>query len=157
MKIWNKIVAALILVIQLILYPIHFLLRILARSLLLICTVAPVLIPLYLVTEGWTHAWHWVENKVPGYPQAIIGLIFLLSSLGLLANFLKQQWTTMIKALWEIVYKIWSAIADDEWMPGLDIKESLEDTWSENFSRLWPNFRDMFVTSWRLVTAAFLF
>ena len=157
MGIWNKVGAWLIFVLKLLLYPIHFLLRLLARILLIVFTVAPVLIPLYAVTEIWTYAWHWVESEVPRHSQAIIGLIFLLSSLGLLANFLKQQWTTMIKALWAIVYKIWSAIADDEWMPGLDIKESLEDTWSENFSRLWSNFRDMVVASWRLVTAASLF
>lgn len=157
MKIWNKVVAALIFVIQLLLYPVHFLLRILARSLLIVFTAAPVLIPLYAATEIWTYAWHWVENEVPRHSQAIIGLIALLSSLGLLANVLKQQWKTMIKALWEIVYEIWSAIADNEWVPGLDIKESLEGTWSENFSHLWSNFRDMFVASWRLMIAASLF
>lgn len=157
MEIWHKIVAWLIFVIQLLLYPIHFLLRVLARSLLIVFTVAPVLIPLYAATEIWTYAWHWVENEVPGYSQAIIGLIFLLSSLGLLANFLKRQWKTMIEALWEIVYEIWSAIADDEWMPGLGIKKSLEDTWGENFSCLWSNFRDMVVASRRLVIAASLF
>ena len=157
MEILNKVVAALIFVIQLLLYPIHFLLRVLARSLLIVFTVAPVLIPLYAATEGWTYAWHWVENEVPRHSQAIIGLIALLSSLGLLANVLKQQWTTMVKALWEIVYEIWFAIVDNEWMPGLDVKESLEDTWDENLSHLWSNFRDVFVASWRLMIAASLF
>lgn len=153
---WNEFVAYLILVTLIFLYPFHWALRTAARLLLLICTVGPLLIPLYLAIVGWTRAWSWMEDA-EGPSLAGVGLLALLSTLGLLANFLKRQWTTICKSLWEILRKTLSIIDDGGWMPGLNVKKSLRDTWGENLSFLWRNLRDSSVASWRFVIAASLF
>lgn len=155
---WNEFVADLILLALIFLYPLHGALRTAARLLLLICTVGPLLVPLCLAIVGWTSAWSLLENQDDGTSShALIGLLALLSSLGLLANFLKRQWTTICESLWQILSRTLSIIVDGEWMPGLDIKKSLRDTWGENLSFLWRNLRDMSVASWRFVIAASLF
>lgn len=160
MEFWNKVGAWLIFVLKLLLYPIHFLLRILARSLLIVLTTGFVPFLLSLVVYIWVGAWKWLQTgdwrDVSGIAETI-SLITLLSGMGLLANFLKQKWETIKKSLWNIFGIARSVIVDGEWIPGLDIGESLTRTRDENLSLIRPSVKEMSVASWQFLKASSLF
>ena len=160
MEFWNKVGAWLIFVLKLLLYPIHFLLRILARSLLIVLTTGFVPFLLSLVVYIWVGAWKWLQTgdwrDVSGIAETI-SLITLLSGMGFLANFLKQKWETIKKSLWNIFGIARSVIVDGEWIPGLDIGESLTRTRDENLSLIRPSVKEMSVASWQFLKASSLF
>ncbi len=159
MGIWNKVGARLIFVLKLLLYPIHFLLRVLARSLLIVLTTGFVPLLLFVVAYIWVCAWKWLQSgdweTVVGVAETI-SLITLLSGMGLLANFLKQKWETIKKSLRDIFGIARSVIVDGEWIPGLDVGESLTRTRDENLSLIRPSVKDMSVASWQFLKASSL-
>lgn len=160
MGIWNKVVAWLIFVIQLLLYPIHFLFRVLARSLLIVLTTGFVPLLLFAVALIWAVAWKWLQTgtlKELGGIAETIGLITLLSGMGLLANFLKQKGETIKESLWDIFGIAKSVVVNGAWIPGLDVEESLTRTRDENFSLIRPSVKEMSVASWQFFKASFLF
>lgn len=160
MGIWNKVGARLIFVLKLLLYPIHFLLRVLARSLLIVLTTGFVPLLLFVVAYIWVCAWKWLQSgdweTVVGVAETI-SLITLLSGMGLLANFLKQKWETIKKSLRDIFGIARSVIVDGEWIPGLNVGESLTRTRDENLSLIRPSVKDMSVASWQFLKASSLF
>lgn len=160
MEIWYKVVAWLIFVIQLILYPIHFLLRILARSLLIVLTTGFVPFLLFAVAYIWAVAWNWLQTgdwkELYGIAETI-SLITLLSGMGFLANFLKQKWETIKKSLWNIFGIARSVVVNGAWIPGLDVEESLTRTRDENLSPIRSSVKEMSVASWQFVKASSLF
>ena len=160
MRIWNKIVAWLIFVIQLLLYPIHFLLRVLARSLLIVLTTGFVPLLLFVVAYIWVCAWKWLQSgdweTVVGVAETI-SLIALLSGMGLLANFLKQKGETIKKSLRDIFGIARSVVVNGAWIPGLDVEESLTRTRDENLSPIRPSVKEMSVASWQFLKASSLF
>lgn len=162
MKIWNKIVAALILVIQLILYPIHFLFRVLARSFLIILT-AGFFVPLslLLVVGLGIGLWEWLETE--GWKEdgkdfsGPIALIAFLSVLGAVANFLKRKWKAMCGSSLNVIAVARLTVTNVEWLPRLDVKESVRDTWHGDLCMIWPSMKSMGIASRRFVGAAALF
>ena len=93
MGIWDKVVARLIFVLKLLLYPIHFLFRVLARSLLIVLTTGLVPLSFFAVVVLAIASWEWLETerwKDIGGIAGTISLITLLGGMGILANFLKQ-------------------------------------------------------------------
>ena len=159
MGIWNKVGARLIFVLQLLLYPIHFLFRVLARILLIVLTTGFVPLLLSLVAYVWVCAWMWLQTgtwKQLGGIAETISLITLLSGMGLLANFLKQKWETIKKSLRDIFGIARSVVVDGEWIPGLDVRESLTRTRDENLSLIRPSVKDMSVASWQFLKASSL-
>ena len=160
MEIWYKVVAWLIFVIQLLLYPIHFLFRVLARILLIVLTTGFVPLLLSLVAYVWVCAWMWLQTGIWKQLDGIaetIGLITLLSGMGLLANFLKQKGETIKKSLRDIFGIARSVVVNGAWIPGLDVEESLTRTRDENFSPIRSSVKEMSVASWQFVKASSLF
>ena len=160
MEFWNKVVAWMIFVIQLLLYPIHFLLRVLARSLLIVLTTGFVPFLLSLVASIWVCAWKWLQHgdwKTIGGIAETISLITLLSGMGILANFLKQKGEAVKESLRNIFGIARSVVVNGAWIPGLDVGESLTCTRDENFSLIRSSVKEMSVASGQFLKASSLF
>ena len=157
----DKFVAGVILLVQIALYPVHLLFRILARGLLIVLTVGFVPISLVLVVGFGVGSWDWLETggwKEEGRDfSGLITLIAFLSVLGVVANFLKRRLEAVRESLLDVVAIALSTVTDVEWLPGLDVKESVRDTWSDDFCLIWPFIKEMCIASRRFVGAAALF
>lgn len=160
MEFRNKVVAWLIFVLKLLLYPIHFLFRLLARILLIVLTTGLVPLWFFAVVVLAIVSWEWLETErwkdISGI-AGTISLITLLGGMGILANFLKQKGETIKESLWNIFGIARSVIVDGEWIPGLDVGESLTRTRDENFSLIRSSVKEMSVASGQFLKASSLF
>ena len=162
MEILNKVGAWLIFVIQLLLYPIHFLFRVLAGSFLIILTAGFfVPISLLLVVGLGIGLWEWLETE--GWKEdgedfsGPIALIAFLSVLGVVANFLKRKWEAMRGSSLNVIAVARSTVTNIEWLPRFDVKESVRDTWNDDLCMIWPSMKRVGSASRRFVGAAALF
>lgn len=157
----NKFVVGVILLVQIALYPIHLLFRIFARGILIVLTAGFVPLSLLLVVGLGVGFWEWLETE--GWKEdgedfsGPITLVAFLSVLGVVANFLKRKWEAVRESLLNVMAVALSTVTDVEWLPRLDVKESVRDTWSDDLCMIWPFMKEMGSASRRFVGAAVLF
>ena len=160
MGIWDKVGAWLIFVLKLLLYPIHFSCRLVARILLIVLTMGLVPLWFFAVVVLAIVSWEWLETErwkdISGI-AGTISLITLLGGMGILANFLKQKGETVKESLWNIFGIARSVVMEGEWVPGLEVGESLTRTRDENFSLIRSSVKRMSVASWQFLKASSLF
>ena len=128
--------------VRIVLYPLHFALRILGRLALLAMTVVPVAIP-FLAVYGLVVLWQEndIGTKIASWVQedhALVTVLAYFITLGLFASFLK----TLIKTFWAAVRDTLEPIWDvfrGEWVPSAEVGESLAVTWRDNIGKIPDN------------------
>lgn len=150
-------------VVQLILFPIHFLFRIVARTLLLISTlgaalVLPLLVLYALIALKNKDIWNediW-EKLIQAF-SGNMGLFAVLGALGILAAVVGKTWKAILSSLATIGTEVWGLFATG-WVPNpvLDFRASLSTTWTENVARIFPNAKKILISSGQLIIAIFL-
>lgn len=139
--------------IQIILFPFHFLLRIVARAFLLVSTLGAALIPPILVIFVLMTFGGEALTKRPFFvPKEIIIVYAFLGVLGMFGVILKLVWRAALSALSEI-RKAMSELIKGGWLPhpALDFRKSLAVTWSRNIAALAENVTKAQFRSWQLV------
>lgn len=151
--------------IQLILLPFHFLLRIVARTFLLIITLAAALIlPILALCAliGLEDGWKLIElegrwkDLIPASPENL-GLIAVLSALGILGAVVGKTWKAILSSLAKIGTEVWELFAKG-WMPNpiLGFRASLSTTWSDNIAQIYPKAKKVFLSSGGLIASLLL-
>ena len=145
--------------VQLFLFPFHFLFRIVARTFLLITTLGTALVLPLLVLYASTELKR-MEIGVGGlihFFSGEMGLVAVLSALGIFSIVLNKTWKTVLGSLSKIGKEVWSIVAEG-WMPApaLDFGTSLSTTWSDNIAQMYPKAKQVALSFGKLILSLFL-
>ena len=142
--------------VQLILFPLHFLFRIAARTILLISTLGAALVLPLLVLYGLIALGDGWKGLIPTL-LGNVGLVALLGTLGILAAVISKTWQAILSSLAIIGTEIWGIFATG-WLPDpvLDFRASLSTTWTGNVARILPNAKKILISAGQLIIAIFL-
>lgn len=125
--------------VRIVLYPLHFVLRILGRLALLVATVMPVAFP-FLAGAALVVVWQEEDmgTKIASWAEEdhalVTGLAYFVT-VGLFSSFLK----TIINIFWIAVRGLIEPIRDvfrGGWIPSADVRESLSVTWRDNIGKI---------------------
>ena len=125
--------------VRIVLYPLHFVLRILGRLALLVATVMPVAFP-FLAGVALVVVWQEEDmgTKIASWAEEdhalVTGLAYFVT-VGLFTTFLK----TIINIFWIAVRGLIEPIRDvfrGGWIPSADVRESLSVTWRDNIGKI---------------------
>ncbi len=143
--------------VRLILFPLHFLFRVVARTFLLITTLGTaLLLPFLVLYASTTFGGEWVMSPIHFF-SGEMGLVAVLSTLGIFSIVLNKTWEAVLGSLSKIGKEGWRIVAEG-WMPNpaLDFGTSLSTTWSDNVAQLFPKAKKVFLSSGELIFSLLL-
>ena len=141
--------------IQIILFPFHFLFRIAARTILLIFTLgAALIIPISLII-AWMALREDALSELPDFLTKFLNVYILLSTLGVFGAVLKLIWKAVLSTLSKIGKAILEIVGDG-WMPypALDFRKSIAVTRERNIDLWFTSAIRANAYSWQLVIAS---
>ena len=146
---------------RLVLYPVSFLARFFARSLLLICTAAPIALPLLALVVLYlslsdqkvlpsvidlTEYTEFINSiNIAPFSRAVAFLI----GAGVFAGILKM----MSRFAWTETRELWTAVwgvLREGWLPNWKIKKAFAVTWRGNFAKIRSKTQQTLKSAWRL-------
>lgn len=139
------------LVVEVFLYPFHFIVRAIVRLTRLLAAIGGLAIASIIIFKALVWGWPWAEDKLgEGEPFTSTWLIAfaLLASLGLLATVFTKAGEAIKNTLLEIGRELRDLAKD--WLPRLNAKESMADA-KKDFLAIGRTFRRLFSAPYRLI------
>ena len=144
--------------IQIILFPFHFLFRIAARTILLILTLgAALILPISLII-AWMALGEDALAELPDFfTKKVFNIYVLLGALGVSGAVLKKIWKAVLSTLSKIGKAILEIVGDG-WLPypALDFRKSIAVTRERNIDLWFTSAIRVNAYSWQLVIASFM-
>lgn len=151
MSIGEFVWTSLVWVVRILLYPVHFAFRILARLVLIVSAIAPIV---GLVVLGWLF-WQEILDSARRLAEntLLLGVVALLVAVGLFVVILKAMSQFVLAALDAIWEATMEALGGD-WHPGWEVGTSFVDTWHEYVTEVPSTFLQTFVSACLLALVA---
>ena len=135
---------------RVLLYPVHFALRILARLLLIVAAIVPLVGLVLLGCLFWEEILNGARSLAEGSPSQ--SAVTFILAVGLFAAILKVMGKLVLTAL-QLVGKTMMDALRGEWLPDWEVLSSLEDTWDDYVTEVPGTFLQTFVSACRIALA----
>ena len=118
---------------EILLYPVHFAIRVLARLLLIVAAIAPIVGLIVLTWWFWRELLDWTRFLVEG--TLLAAAVAFLVAAGLFAVVLKEMGRLVLKAFKLVGETVMSALRGN-WNPGLKVRRSFVETWRDYIAKV---------------------